>query len=825
MASGPSARPPAAPQPAQPPAGGEGGREHKSIFFREWAENESGEPLGSWELDGYRLELGRGSHPLELELRLLRGGEPLLALSFLDAAGARRALARVRARLGELGLGKAEAERALREAEAAALDAVGGRLLVGSRGRVGVWEDGYFALANPARFYVELPNGRWLGELTYGVVRFVEEEEGGYEERVRLLPLLLLSRESNGSVEFWGVVAVEGPELELDGYRVPIDFKAALDKPLKTLATRSVAARAAMGERVSVAEVYPRLLARLRLFVDFSWDERLYHVLACFAVATYFYFLFTAFPQLVLVGSRGAGKTRAGLALAYAAHRGLVVTSPTEASVFRLAEGLGATLYIDDELGPAELLIHVAYKGGVKVPRAEQGRDGRFRIYLYETYMPVIVGAKSLEGSPRREDVVSRAILVSMRRGRDPHPKGRDPRPEDFADVREELYLAQLWEWPRVLEAYEELAARRAELGLEGRDFEVWGPLLAVAKLAGREAFEAVLSFARENIEEKREELYVEEKEVLAGLERLLLARLEELARGRLEEWWRGGGEEPPSEPQLLAELAARLEEGVLFSAAELYRAMREVLAREEGEDAPEKPYTRGAFERRWSTQRLGRFLSQRLGGVAPADRKSSRRYRRLRLSALAEAAERYGYELDRRLLAAWEALRKKELGNGRILSREFGHVRSGQHAICQSGSGGLEERKREEGVSENHECVEGGNTFVGMWACPPGGGGGSGGSGLVQGGHSPESIRPSPNQLFRKEGAGGGGLGELGEAAAKILEYVGWEGRPLYSVLAYVVRELKILRPEPLLHELLERGYLVKLRAEDGALLLARGR
>jgi hypothetical protein len=78
---------------------------------------------------------------------------------------------------------------------------------------------------------------------------------------------------------------------------------------------------------------------------------------------------------------------------------------------------------------------------------------------------------------------------------------------------------------------------------------------------------------------------------------------------------------------------------------------------------------------------------------------------------------------------------------------------------------------------------------------------------------------------LFRKEGAGGGGLGELGEAAAKILEYVGWEGRPLYSVLAYVVRELKILRPEPLLHELLERGYLVKLRAEDGALLLARGR
>jgi hypothetical protein len=792
-------------QPTQPPAEREEGRADKSIFSTKGAEDGSGEPLGSWLLDGYRLELGRGSHPLELELRLLRGGELLLATSFLDAAGAWRALARVKGRLGELGLGKAEAEGALREAEALALDAVGGRLLVRVRGGVGVWEEGCSAVANPARFYLELPNGRWLGELTFDTIRVVEEGEDGYVERRRLLPLLLLSRERNGSVEFWGVVVVEGLELELDGYRVPIDFKTALDRPLATLATRSVAVRALMGERVSVAEVYPRLLERNKRFVDFSWDARLYHVFACYAVATYFYFLLTAFPQLVLLGSRGAGKTRAGLALAYASHRGLVVTNPTEASMFRLAEGLGATLYIDDELGPAELLIHVAYKGGVRVPRAEQGRDGRFRIYLYETYIPVIVGAKSLEGSPRREDIVSRAILVSMRKGRDPHPRGRDPRPEDFADLREELYLAQLWEWPRVLEAYEELAAMRAELGLEGRDFEVWGPLLAVAKLAGEEAFEAVLSFARENIEEKREELYVEEKEVLAGLERLLLYRLEELVKGGLESFWRGEAELPESERGRLAELAGELERGVLFSAADLYRAMLEVLARGEGEDAPEKPYTGAQFERKWNPQRLGRFLSERLGGVAPRDRKSSRVLRRLKLSSLVEAAERYGYELDARLLRAWKALRNKGLGNGRILSRECGNVRNWQHSQHSHTWGEVREPKDGSGVSETHECVEGGNTFAGMWECSPGEEGGSGRHSQCQTGNTK--------------------LGRLGEAAERVLEFAGWEGKPLYSVFAYAVRELKILRPEPLLRELLERGWLVKLRAEDGTVLLARGR
>ena len=74
---------------------------------------------------------------------------------------------------------------------------------------------------------------------------------------------------------------------------------------------------------------------------------------------------------------------------------------------------------------------------------------------------------------------------------------------------------------------------------------------------------------------------------------------------------------------------------------------------------------------------------------------------------------------------------------------------------------------------------------------------------------------------MFRKEG----GACQLGEAAAKILEFAGWEGKPLYSVFAYAVRELKVLKPEPLLKELLDRGLLVKLRAEDGTVLLARGR
>jgi len=52
----------------------------------------------------------------------------------------------------------------------------------------------------------------------------------------------------------------------------------------------------------------------------------------------------------------------------------------------------------------------------------------------------------------------------------------------------------------------------------------------------------------------------------------------------------------------------------------------------------------------------------------------------------------------------------------------------------------------------------------------------------------------------------------EQGEAVARVLEYVGSEGKPLTELYAFVVKELKILKPEPLLHDLFERGLLIKV-------------
>jgi hypothetical protein len=57
----------------------------------------------------------------------------------------------------------------------------------------------------------------------------------------------------------------------------------------------------------------------------------------------------------------------------------------------------------------------------------------------------------------------------------------------------------------------------------------------------------------------------------------------------------------------------------------------------------------------------------------------------------------------------------------------------------------------------------------------------------------------------------------------ARILEFVGREGKPLKQVLEYAVKGLGLLKPEPLLHHLLERGFLVKVR-KGGETWVVRG-
>jgi hypothetical protein len=605
------------------------------------------------EVAGFKVLLRRerGGYRLEVWKDL----EEVKSWSVVDGPTAERALEELREllleRVGPETAG--EAEKLLEELRGRFERGVRAKLVVeGEFGRLEIAaSDG--AVLRAAMLYKQRGETEWLGELTYAVGTLTPPEDGKGRRRARpragLFPLLALAGAEKGAVVERRVVPLLDRVVYLGDEPVPLEFKAQLSEPLDTLLKAETLLEWVKGASARLEEVYPKLLERVKRFVNFEWDPRLYHVAACYIAATYFVQVFPAFPQLHFVGSVSSGKTRAGKTVAFAAHRGVAATFTSEASVFRLAEDVGATLLVDDVWGPGAKITHLSYKRGTVVLRVEKGTGEKLTLKLYQTYCPLIFTGVEL---PQSEHLLSRAIIVRMQRAPDPNPKGRDPEPEDFEDLRRELYLAELTQFPAVRRVYEELAERRRELGLEGRDFEIWGPLLAVAKIAGEEAFEAVLSYALESAGEKLVNLYEEEKEVLAGLERLLLSKAEELFRGELERLWKGEEKNWEAYREKLAAAAVELEKGVAFSAADLLRAMKEVLARKEGEEGGEKPYTMKQFESRWTVQRLGRFLSARLEDAAPFEKKTKRKQlRRITLSSFLKAAERYGYEPDERLL------------------------------------------------------------------------------------------------------------------------------------------------------------------------------
>ncbi|RLE84069.1 MAG: hypothetical protein DRJ41_03770, partial [Thermoprotei archaeon] len=524
--------------------------------------------------------------------------------------------------------------------------------------------------------------------LTYFIAKKQIEQERRGKKEVKVYttvePVLVVSTYDTGQgrIVERKVVPLASGVVTVNGRPVLVEFKTKLTTSMYTMLDLSTTQRFLRGETEDLRQVYPKLRERIKGFVSFSWDPRLYDVVTCWAVATYFANVFTTFPQLFFIASYGTGKTRAGLTVCYASRRGFAVTDPTEASVFRIAEAVRATLFVDDIRRKAEHFLHMGYKRGLRVPRVEKVKGDRLILSLFETYQPLIVTDTEL---PKGVDL-SRGILIQMRKDRDPHPEKRDPTPEDFAPLRSRLYLAELTQFHEVYETYRQLA--REDLGLYGRDWEVWSPVLTIARIVGGDVWRNVLSYALENVEAKKEELYSEEKEILRGIEELLLEEFKRVLERKAEEvvkeigrgdhtvlirffrqvlfpredskekdpilaalvWAGGDSADLPiymHAAQLLLEKIRKIldEEGVRFTAATLRKYMKAALVRSGDDEEDDRPYTERQFDRFWTPQKIGRRLAV-MGIKTKRSRDKTRtRYKVVTLSLFRQLCQQYFYE------------------------------------------------------------------------------------------------------------------------------------------------------------------------------------
>lgn len=237
-----------------------------------------------------------------------------------------------------------------------------------------------------------------------------------------------------------------------------------------------------------IHEVYDNLMASLRRYV-YHADEYSYVVDVLWAMGTYFYRLWNAYPYLALHGERGAGKSTLLTWLAAVCFNAEFVVNTSEASLYRSIQAKAPTLLIDEQEGlnsskaaketKADLMgiLKSGYKTGARVARQRMDRPELTE--YFDVYSP-----KALAAIELFEDVLeNRAILTFM------STKPADAKTDDdgaivqrdaieFAPLRDQLYLLLMHEAANVVKVSD-----RVSFAAINRFRELFRPLYTMAAL------------------------------------------------------------------------------------------------------------------------------------------------------------------------------------------------------------------------------------------------------------------------------------------------------------------------------------------------------
>jgi hypothetical protein len=237
------------------------------------------------------------------------------------------------------------------------------------------------------------------------------------------------------------------------------------------------------------ADLFKRVCERIAHFIDLSPDTAAgtTATLALWSMLTYCYQAWDAVPYLFVGGPMSSGKSTLFGILNRLVYRPLASSNLTAAALFRTLHDRGGTLLFDEaerlrqstpDVQETLSMLLAGYRRGGQAMRLEAVGDS-FRSVTFDVYGPKALAC--IAGLPPA--LASRCIPVIMfRAGPDsPKPKRRiDADPAGWQSLQDDLHVLALEHGP----AWLDLSRRSAvcPTGINGRSFELWQPLLALAE-------------------------------------------------------------------------------------------------------------------------------------------------------------------------------------------------------------------------------------------------------------------------------------------------------------------------------------------------------
>lgn len=172
--------------------------------------------------------------------------------------------------------------------------------------------------------------------------------------------------------------------------------------------------------REGIREAYDLVTEVLEDYVDMNKDY--YTIISLWIIGTYLHHEFESFPYLFLNAMRGSAKTRTLKLICAVAKDGNLLTSPTEAVLFRM----NGTLGLDEFEGVASKdkqavreLLNASYKKGIKVYRMKKkkvlGQEEQV-VEEFEPYRPIAMA--NIWGM--EEVLGDRCISLTLEKSDDP---------------------------------------------------------------------------------------------------------------------------------------------------------------------------------------------------------------------------------------------------------------------------------------------------------------------------------------------------------------------------------------------------------------------
>ncbi len=326
-----------------------------------------------------------------------------------------------------------------------------------------------------------------------------------------------------------------GDYLDLDdGKRIWFNLNPPSPLP-NTLARWSQAGRAKWmaGYRPDLKGLFQRMFDQFLNFLEFPTEDiaGVVSTLSLWTMLTYTYPVWPAVPYLSIGGPLGSGKSRVFDVLVQLVFNPLLSSNLTGACLFRTLHAQAGTLLLDEaerlrdrtpDVGELLSILLAGYKRGGQATRMERTGDN-FTPMCFDVYGPkAIAGISNLPPA-----LASRCIPIMMFRAAKDSlvPKRRiDPTGLVWTELRDDLHCMALAHGTSILG----MAGWQPDCAkLNGRNLELWLPILAMAKLVEDDGMEGLVEtverHALKSIESAHEETVPEADEVLLRLLRGML--------------------------------------------------------------------------------------------------------------------------------------------------------------------------------------------------------------------------------------------------------------------------------------------------------------